>query len=79
MIATPHLKNELVLTMQREYYESKKIVATLQRLRLEVTEAGMVDPTTLQQAFAIWVHYNMAPRFCLLGKDLRLYAYRLEK
>ena len=41
---------------------------TLQRLRLEVKEAGTVDPATLQQAFAIWIHYNMATRFCMMGK-----------
>ena len=72
VIGAPTNNNRLVLTMRRDYYTKKKIIPTLTRLRLEVVQAGTVDPLTMQQSFNIWIHYNMAPKFCLMGTFLKL-------
>ena len=77
MIGAPTNNNRLVLTMRRDYYTKKKIIPTLTRLRLEVVQAGTVDPLTMQQSFNIWIHYNMAPKFCLMGTFLKNNLYRV--
>jgi predicted flavoprotein YhiN len=41
VVGTPQTNNELILIMLREYYTERKLISLLERLQMEVIEAGL--------------------------------------
>ena len=69
MVATPHLKDQMVLIMSRDFYKSGQMASFFKKMRMSVEMAGTVDPETLRRCLSLWVMYYLTPKFCIIDRN----------